>query len=131
MSGDQQPGSWQAALTEGQDSLFARLPGQVEDAGPHYRTLTYAITGRVARITFNRPEHGNAITADIPGELAHAVERDLDPGVHVMLVFGRGTGFCGGYDLGFAERAATQGFRQAVHDRDEPFGDQGRSTFKG
>jgi enoyl-CoA hydratase len=32
---------------------------------------------------------------------------------------------------GFAERAATEGFRQAVRDRDEPFGDHGRSTFRG
>jgi enoyl-CoA hydratase len=70
-----------------------------------YRTLTYEVTDRIARITFNRPESGNAITMDTPVELAHAVERaDLDRGVHVMVVAGRGTGFCGGYDLAmFAE----------------------------
>lgn len=70
-----------------------------------YRTLTYEVDGRVARITLNRPEHGNAITADTPRELAEVVERaDIDPRVHVMLVSGRGKGFCGGYDLGvFAE----------------------------
>jgi len=72
-----------------------------------YRTLTYEVDGRIARITFNRPEHGNAITADTPIELADAVERaDLDRGVHVILLSGRGKGFCGGYDLGvFAERS--------------------------
>ncbi len=72
-----------------------------------YRTLTYDVDGRVARITFDRPEHGNAITADTPIELAHAVERaDVDPAVHVILLSGRGKGFCGGYDLGvFAERS--------------------------
>jgi len=32
---------------------------------------------------------------------------------------------------GFARRAAEAGFRQAVRDRDEPFGDPGPSTFKG
>lgn len=71
-----------------------------------YRTLTYEVTGRIARITFNRPEQGNAITMDTPTELAHAVDRaDLDRGVHVMVVAGRGNGFCGGYDLAmFAER---------------------------
>ncbi|MCW3030418.1 MAG: Enoyl-CoA hydratase/isomerase [Solirubrobacterales bacterium] len=31
----------------------------------------------------------------------------------------------------FQRRAAERGFRQAVHERDEPFGDVGRSTFKG
>jgi enoyl-CoA hydratase len=73
---------------------------------PAYRTLTYDVTGRIARITFNRPEQGNSITYDTPVELADAVERaDLDPAVHVMVVSGRGKGFCGGYDLAaFAER---------------------------
>ena len=65
-----------------------------------YRTLTYEVTGAIARITFDRPEHGNAITSDTPVELASAVERaDLDPRVHVILLSGRGKGFCGGYDL--------------------------------
>jgi enoyl-CoA hydratase len=70
-----------------------------------YRTLTYDVDGRVARITFDRPEQGNAITADTPVELADAVERaDVDRRVHVILLSGRGKGFCGGYDLGlFAE----------------------------
>ena len=72
-----------------------------------YRTLTYEVTGRIARITFDRPERGNAITMDTPVELAHAVERaDLDRGVHVIVVAGGGTGFCAGYDLAmFAENA--------------------------
>jgi enoyl-CoA hydratase len=76
-----------------------------------YRTLTYEVDGRVARITFNRPDQGNAITADTPLELAQVVERaDLDPRVHVMLLSGRGKGFCGGYDLSiFAERSAPDG----------------------
>jgi len=70
-----------------------------------YPSLTYQVTGRVARITFNRPAYGNSITRDTPVDLAHAVERaDLDPRVHVILVAGRGKGFCGGYDLAaFAE----------------------------
>jgi hypothetical protein len=31
----------------------------------------------------------------------------------------------------FQRRAAEDGFRQAVRERDEPFGDLGASTFKG
>jgi enoyl-CoA hydratase len=65
-----------------------------------YPTLTYEVDGRVARIIFNRPEQGNSITPDTPVDLAAAVERaDLDPRVHVMVLSGRGKGFCGGYDL--------------------------------
>ena len=73
-----------------------------------YRTLTYEVTDRIARITFNRPKQGNAITSDTPRDLADAVERaDIDPAVHVILLSGRGKGFCGGYDLDvFAENAA-------------------------
>jgi enoyl-CoA hydratase len=63
-------------------------------------TLTYEVTGRVARITLNRPERGNGITLEMPRELAACVERaDLDPEVHVIALAGNGKGFCGGYDL--------------------------------
>lgn len=63
-------------------------------------TMIYERDGRVARITLNRPERGNGITMDMPRELAACVERaNLDPGVHVIALTGRGSGFCGGYDL--------------------------------
>lgn len=64
------------------------------------KTMTYEVTGRVARITLNRPERGNGITLDLPVELAACVERaNLDPAVHVIALSGNGGGFCGGYDL--------------------------------
>jgi enoyl-CoA hydratase len=63
-------------------------------------TLTYEVTGRIARITLNRPDRGNGITLAMPRELADCVERaNLDPAVHVIALAGNGTGFCGGYDL--------------------------------
>src|ERR1700740_1610986 len=63
------------------------------------KTMTYEVTDRVARITFNRPEKGNAIVADTTLELSTLVERaDLDPDVHVILVSGRGEAFCSGFD---------------------------------
>jgi len=73
------------------------------------KTMTYAVDGRVARITLNRPERGNGITLDLPVELAQCVERaDLDPAVHVIALTGNGKGFCGGYDLvASAERMST------------------------
>ena len=65
-----------------------------------YTTLTYERTGRIARITLDRPERGNGITLDMPRELAACVERaNLDPEVHVIALAGNGKGFCGGYDL--------------------------------
>lgn len=72
--------------------------------------MTYEVTDRVARITFNRPEQGNAIIAETPLELAALVERaDLDPQVHVILVSGRGDGFCGGFDLSAYAEANDEG----------------------
>jgi enoyl-CoA hydratase len=63
-------------------------------------TLTYARTGKIARITLNRPERGNGITLEMPREITACVERaNLDPEVHVIALAGNGKGFCGGYDL--------------------------------
>ncbi len=62
--------------------------------------VTYEVTGRVARLTLNRPQRGNGITGELTRELLDSVERaDLDPAVHVLLLGGNGKGFCGGYDL--------------------------------
>ncbi len=64
------------------------------------KTMTYEVTGRIARITLNRPDRGNGITGAMSRELADCVERaDCDPEVHVMALSGNGKGFCGGYDL--------------------------------
>ena len=63
-------------------------------------SVTFDVTGRVARLTLNRPERGNGLTRALISELERAVERaDLDPAVHVLLLSGNGKGFCGGYDL--------------------------------
>ena len=74
------------------------------NAGPS--TLKYEVTGRIARITLDRPARGNGITLDMPRELAACVERaNLDPAVHVIALSGNGKGFCGGYDLVRVRRA--------------------------
>jgi enoyl-CoA hydratase len=70
--------------------------------------LTYEVTGRIARITLNRPQRGNGITRGLVTELEQSVEQaDLDPAVHVLVLSGNGKGFCGGYDL--VESAEGQG----------------------
>ncbi|AOW93690.1 enoyl-CoA hydratase [Rhodococcus sp. WMMA185] len=110
------PAAWREGWGEGGDSLFASPTPDRDEKATEYRTLTYQVTGRIARITFNRPEHGNAITADTPFEIADTVEQaDLDPRVHVILLSGRGKGFCGGYDLNvFAEHRGYSGDGRAT-----------------
>jgi enoyl-CoA hydratase len=76
-------------------------------------TLTYEVTGRIARITLNRPERGNGITLEMPRELAACVERaNLDPEVHVIALAGNGSGFCGGYDLVGSAEGNMEGIAQ-------------------
>jgi enoyl-CoA hydratase len=69
-------------------------------ASSEQRVVLYEAEEGVARITLNRPERGNGITRELIAELNRCIERaDLDPEVHVMLLSGKGRGFCGGYDL--------------------------------
>src|SRR5260370_41083055 len=64
------------------------------------RTITYEVTGRIARIQLNRPERGNGITLEMPAEIAQCVEEaNLDTGVHAIALSGKGKGFCGGHAL--------------------------------
>ena len=75
-----------------------------------YQTLTYAVSGRVATITLDRPARMNAINLEMPAEIADAVDRaNRDDAVHVIVLTGAGDGFCSGYDLKeFAEAAGEQ-----------------------
>ncbi len=40
-----------------------------------FKSITYETTGRIARLTLNRPERGNGITLEMPDEIAACVER--------------------------------------------------------
>ncbi len=75
-----------------------------------YSTIAYNCAGRIATITLDRPHRMNAISLDMPGEIAHAVERaNRDDSVHVIILTGAGKGFCSGYDLvDFAEARGEQ-----------------------
>jgi enoyl-CoA hydratase len=75
-----------------------------------YQTLKYAVEGRIATITLDRPGRMNAISLGMPAEIADAVDRaNRDDAVHVIVLTGAGEGFCSGYDLkDFAEAAGAQ-----------------------
>src|SRR5947209_1186111 len=86
--------------------------------------VLYEVSDRVARLTLNRPARGNGITRRLVTELEQCVERaDLDPAVHVLLLAGKGKGFCGGYDLvQSAEGALGEGDPVRVGGRELPEG---------
>jgi len=79
-----------------------------------YKTLKYAVAGRIARITLNRPARLNAINDRMPREIRRAVEAaNEDDRVHVIVLAGAGKAFCAGYDLKqFAEGDATNRWTQ-------------------
>ena len=56
-----------------------------------FTTLRYATSGRIARITLNRPERLNAIIPAMPAEIRRAVERaNADDAIHVIVLDGAG-----------------------------------------
>jgi enoyl-CoA hydratase len=81
-----------------------------------FTTLKYAVAGRIARITLNRPARLNAIDDRMPREIRGAVEAaNDDDRVHVIVLAGAGRAFCAGYDLKkFAEGDAGKRWNQKM-----------------
>ena len=67
--------------------------------------VIYESKDRVATITLNRPKKLNAISETMPEDIAAAFNHAAaDDSVHVIVLTGKGRGFCSGYDLkSFAE----------------------------
>ena len=87
---------------------------------PAPETLIYekdARNPRIARITLNRPQRLNAISARMPAEIRAAVERaNADDEVHVIVLQGAGRAFCAGYDLqDYAQRTVDDSNQQERH----------------
>jgi enoyl-CoA hydratase/carnithine racemase len=67
----------------------------------NYGDIAYEVADGVATITLDRPDRLNAFTVRMQQELVDACDRvDADPDVRVLVVTGRGRGFCAGADLG-------------------------------
>ncbi len=72
-------------------------------------------TGRIGRITLNRPEVMNAIDDEVPALLSQAVaEANADADIHAIILAGNGPAFCAGYDLTYY--AEGNGNGQATQD---------------
>ncbi len=65
-----------------------------------FTEISYEVEGSTAIITLDRPDHLNAFTYTMLGELLEAFDRtDADDAVRVVIVTGRGRAFCAGADL--------------------------------
>mgnify|MGYP003303098841 CR=1 FL=1 len=68
---------------------------------PEVGRITRSSSNNIFYIGIDRPEKLNAIDDDVPGQLQDAVhEAENDSDIHVIILSGKGKGFCGGYDLG-------------------------------
>jgi enoyl-CoA hydratase len=80
--------------------------------------LLFEKTGRIGRITLNRPEVLNAIDDELPGLLSQAVaDANANPDIHAIILSGNGPAFCAGYDLAFY----TQGEGKGQASQDMPW----------
>ncbi len=79
-----------------------------------YETLLYAVSDRVATITFNRPQAANAMSPLCAKEFnAVSLAVEADSSVRAVVITGAGKMFCAGGDLGeFA--AAGDGARSLI-----------------
>lgn len=65
-----------------------------------FEKILFETTGGVATITFNRPDHANAMDRELMYELMHAAIRcDEDPTIRAVVVTGSGSFFSAGGDL--------------------------------
>ncbi|BBX62714.1 enoyl-CoA hydratase [Mycobacterium saskatchewanense] len=84
------------------------MPGS--DGASDEPVLYEATPSGVAILTFNRPERLNAWGPDLAAGFYAAVDRaERDPAVRVIVLTGRGRGFCAGAFLGTATSAPTYG----------------------
>ena len=70
----------------------------------------------VATITLNRPEARNALTPQMGGELANALQQVQDGSARCLVITGVGGAFCAGADIQDFQQVMDEGGQQAVAD---------------
>ncbi len=65
-----------------------------------YNTVLFAVEGKVATLTFNRPEKLNALNPEMIGEIADVLDKVAkDPKIRVLIMTGQGRAFIAGADI--------------------------------
>jgi methylglutaconyl-CoA hydratase len=73
-----------------------------------YTTLILEISGHIAKITLNRPDKRNAISAAMIAELQTALDEIEKSHARLAIITGAGTAFCAGMDLEMLSAIAQQ-----------------------
>jgi methylglutaconyl-CoA hydratase len=78
-----------------------------------FQTIRMELEGKVARITFARPEVHNAFNADMIAELAGAFDQlKAEPDVRVVVLTGEGESFCAGADINWMREIIDYSYEQ-------------------
>jgi len=76
-----------------------------------YTVLKYAKDGRIARVTFNRPEIHNAFNSTVITEMSRLFsEIEKDDDIRVVVLSGEGKSFCAGADLNWMRGVIKQSY---------------------
>ena len=71
-----------------------------------YENIEFTDNDAIARITLNRPDKLNSFTAEMHAELSDALDKAEGQGARVLVLTGRGRGFCAGQDLSERQMSA-------------------------
>lgn len=71
-----------------------------------YQNIEFDLNDAIARITLNRPDKLNSFTEAMHTELADALNRTEADGARVLVLTGKGRGFCAGQDLSERQMSA-------------------------
>src|SRR5688500_2410474 len=65
----------------------------------NFETVEFSVNNNIATITLNSPQALNALDPQITSELGQAIELCRDSEVKVVILSGKGKGFCSGGDI--------------------------------
>ena len=75
-----------------------------------YQTILYEVNERIATVTINRPEFGNAFSEETYGEIIDVMNKiDQDEEVQAAILTGAGKYFCSGGDVRLFQEMIDQG----------------------
>ncbi len=91
------------------ERVHSRLTS-TEGGSLSYQEIIYTKQSKIAEITFNRPDHLNALTQSMRGEILDATrDASADDDIRVLVFKGAGRGFCAGADLAAGGRGRGDG----------------------
>lgn len=76
-----------------------------------YQTVEFSVDGRIANVTFNRPEIHNAFNGTVIEEMSDIFAKiKANDDIRVVLLTGKGKSFCAGADLNWMRGVIKQSF---------------------